>query len=63
MSVRRMGDWEPCPNCKDSKDRWLFKVRIENNQVWLFCSSTKACGWKIKLSGDAARVFLPATQK
>jgi len=61
-----IGKWEGCPRCKQAgKDRWLFKVRIADGKVWLCCSGTKACGWKIELTGSAAKAFAaapPATQ-
>jgi len=52
--------WERCPShCRDEKgrERWLFKVRIENGKVWL-CCWVLACPWKVELTGDAAKAFL-----
>jgi hypothetical protein len=56
--MRTIGMWEACPRCKSTgKDRWLFKVKVVDGKVWLCCSGTQACGWKIEITGPAAQVF------
>jgi len=53
-----IGAWQGCPRCKESgKDRWLFKIRLADGKVWLWCSGTQACGWKIEIAGAVAQVF------
>ena len=48
--------FERCPKCGADNERNLFKVKIVDGKVWLFCSGTKACRWRIELTGLAAEI-------
>jgi hypothetical protein len=37
----------------------MFKVKVVDGKVWLYCAATQACRWKIELTGLAARIFQP----
>ena len=47
-------EWERCPRCEQGpKPAWLFKVKIIDGKVWLYCW-LKSCGWRIELPPDIA---------
>jgi hypothetical protein len=61
--------FESCPSgCKGTTkktgkahDRTFFKVQVNEGRVWLLCGASGSCPWRVELTGEAARAFLPTT--